>query len=567
MTERRGEQGFAVVTQSVSGGRRRGRGPNRPQRIGVLVVLLAALGLVAVGLLGPRLSAPPNFDVAYFATPTPDPTPEPTYPRPRGTPQATPLPVVTHADDVTLEGRLAIGGDAFRYLDLATGTTRRIFDVQLWRDALFRTGDDQFVCICFSDEYDATAGPSRSMDLVRIAGDAVTKTTLDRLRPSAVAITDQPDPLVDVAVDRGHRLGLLAVAGRTKAEWQISVRVVDIGAASVGTATRVGRIPLPAFPAGASPTPVPSDQPSQENLYLDGPHVRLAPDGRTAFLWATAQRYAENGEPAVTQGGWRIALAADGSIEDVAAVPDIAAWPQFCPGVAFGGRGELVGLCADPTLSTTGGQPSWLLRTFDADGRPSNAVRLPETADYGYSEPLVDQANDRAYLWDPVALRIVRVDLVDGSIASAAFDPAASSAAGVTSGAAPLPPVWHDGDSAVQQLLFESLAGSPDGRTLYGIGIRPNVNSDTYSPKALGVFAIDPATLALTGRWAPAANDVWVSTLPDGRVVTGGQPGMDVDGAPVSWEGSLTIRDGGDGRILARYGRVATDQAPVLIGP
>jgi len=567
MTERRGDQGFAVVTQSVTGRRRRGRGPNRPGRIGVLIVAVAAVVLVGIGLLGPRLNARPSFDAAFFATPTPLPTPEPTYPRPAATPITTPLPVLTKAEDVELEGSLALSGDAFRYLDLATGTTRRIHDIQLWGDAVFATGVDRYVCICFVDDYDVSAGRVRTVDLVTIVGDDVTKTTLDRLRPSAGSSPDQPDPLLDVAVDHDHRLGLLAVATRTKADWRVGVRPLDIPGASLEKQTVLGRIALPAPPAGASPTPVASDQPSEENVYLDGPHIRMAPDGRTAVVWALGQRYSEDGESTTTQGAWRIRLGPDGSVDDVAEAPDLTPWPQYCGGIGFSAEDRLAALCADP--NTASPQPAWFLRTFDADGRKTNEIRLPESGDFGYSEPLFDQANHRMYLWDPIALRIVRIDLDDGSVQSTTFDSASSSAAGVTSDDAALPPEWHDGDSAVQQALYESVAGSADGRHLYAVGMRPNQTSgfETYGVGALGVFVIDPATLALEERWAPAANDVWVATLPDGRVVTGGNPGLNIDGEQVQWEGSLTIRDAADGRILARYGRVSIDQAPVLVGP
>ena len=81
MTDRR-DEGYAVrpvrIGDPGAGGGRRGR------RLGVAVVLLVAVGIVAIGWIGPRLESAPHLDIAYFATPTPDPNVSPsTRCRPR----------------------------------------------------------------------------------------------------------------------------------------------------------------------------------------------------------------------------------------------------------------------------------------------------------------------------------------------------------------------------------------------------------------------------------------------------------------------------------------------------
>jgi hypothetical protein len=213
------------------------------------------------------------------------------------------------------------------------------------------------------------------------------------------------------------------------------------------------------------------------------------------------------------------------------------------------------------------GAATWSLDVFDGDGRSVRSIPVPAAGDYGWGEPLVDGANGRMYLWDPVKLTIVRVDTDTGATATATFDSHATTAAGVTSSAGGSAPEWRDADSAIQQSMFEQLSGDPDGSRLYAVGIQPNQLSDVFSQKSLGVFVIDPATLALLQHWGPVANDTLVVPIGDGRVAVGAIPGLNAEGDQVPWGGSLTVRSATDGRILARYGTVSVDNPPVVVRP
>ena len=97
------------------------------------------------------------------------------------------------------------------------------------------------------------------------------------------------------------------------------------------------------------------------------------------------------------------------------------------------------------------------------------------------------------------------------------------------------------------------------------MGIRPLELSERWGQASQGVFVIDRATLGVVQHWAPTANDATVAVLADGRVAVIGQPGLNAAGDEVPWEGSITLHDGVDGRILTRYGRVSVDMPPVVV--
>lgn len=570
MTERRGgEQGFAVATQSITGGRRaRGGGPRGPRRIGVLIVLVGSLGLILVGFLGPRISGLPNFDIGYFATPTPrdSPTPSPTPTFPNRTPQVTPLPTLTRPDGApALDGTILLGGNGIERLDLATGERTFLTSMTAWQDGLVRLADDRVACVCIVDGY-ADNGPTRTVKLISVGTGATITTELATYSVKAGVQQDQPDPLFDVAVDRAARSGLLASATRDATGWRLALRAFDPRAEQLGPETALGSVPLPPS-IGPSLAPTPSDAPPNSQVYFDGPHLRISQDGRTAVLWALAQRYSDSGDATTTRGAWRIRLGDDGSIVEAVPAPELLRLPLYCTGTGFLGADRLVAVCGEQDPKDPSGKIRWLAHGFDTDGRETMTVELPTAGDYGYGEPLFDDANRRLFLWDPMHLSITRLDATSGAIATATFDPADSATAGVTSAAAPGPPLWHDADSSVQQGLFEQLAGSRDGTRLYVAGFQVREGTDVYGQRSLGVFVIDSATLALLQHWAPVANDTSVTILADGRVAVAGQPGMNAAGDQVAWDGSLTIRDAADGTIVARYGRVSTDMPPVVIRP
>ncbi|HEV7810452.1 MAG TPA: hypothetical protein VGO64_07625, partial [Candidatus Limnocylindrales bacterium] len=103
------------------------------------------------------------------------------------------------------------------------------------------------------------------------------------------------------------------------------------------------------------------------------------------------------------------------------------------------------------------------------------------------------------------------------------------------------------------------------GSRLYAIGYSPN-QGNAMQP-SLGVFVFDPQTLALLDRWDPAALYVTLRPVLGGRAIAvSGMASVDASGHEAPWEGSVTLHDATDGRILERFGQLGQGVQPFLIG-
>ena len=569
MTERRGDQGFTVTPQRLGGGRA-GGGGSRRRRLGLAVVVAAAAAIFTIGWLGPRLNGRPSFDTAFFATPVPSATPTPTPSSTIGplfSPTATPLPAITRPTDVVPTGRVAFVTDGLRILDLATGDVTAGPPTQFGRDAIFRTpGADGWTCICMTDEFTGE-GSTLKIDVVGtlpsgLPGDGTELTTLPNLVQDE---TGQPSVTTDIDLFDGNRHGLLAVGTRTGTNWQFAVSPLDVTGRRLGKPVAVGKasapVPVPSAGATAAPSPI-----GRVDVYVDGPHVRISPDGRVAFLWANLQRSDQEGNAVNAIHGWRIALDPDGSVGTVTDLPALLDLPLFCSSIGFGAADRLAWLCPDFSRADPGGfDGQWVFGAIDLDGRLTASAQIRLTTEQFYGAPLFDRANGQLYAWDPNGLAITRIDVHSGAVARATFDPLTPTSEGLAPGGGSAPPDWHDSDSAVKLNGWGAMAGSPEGDRMYAVAFGPPGSSDPVAQPSRGIFVIDPSTLALVDRWAPAANYFAVAALPNGLVAASGMPGIQVDGSFAPWQGSLTIHEAPDGRILERFGQLGEGSAPFVI--
>jgi hypothetical protein len=241
--------------------------------------------------------------------------------------------------------------------------------------------------------------------------------------------------------------------------------------------------------------------------------------------------------------------------------------PGFCNAVGFAASDRLAWLCPKFTTSEPpAGEPRpWVLGTVHLDGTPAGSVEIPIDEQGYFGEPLFDRANAQVYAWDPNGLTIVRIDIRTLATATVTIDPAAEAAPGVAPGGGTAPPEWRDADSAVQQFGFSQLAGGPDASRLYALGFDQSAAYDANAQASRGVFVLDRATLALVDRWAPAADYLGISALPSGLIAATGLPGVDAQGREAPWQGSLTIHDPADGRILVRFGHLGQDMPPLFV--
>ena len=568
MTERRGDQGFTVAPQRL-GDERGGPRRARLRRIGFALVLAVAAAIFTIGWLGPRLSDRPNLEISYFATATPGPSASASAtPTPFGTAPATPLPSITRPDGPLPSAQVTIVTNAFHVLDLATGEVSTGPPATLWRDAIFgaATGDG-WTCVCVFDALDSGA-PSVPIRIVGIGstGTATDSTVVADLPNSSE--NGQSGLTLDVDTFDGGRRGLLALADRRGESWRFTVSSIDIDGRRLGSSVLLGKVAAP--PPRPVPSPRPSVDPSipdQDELYLDGPHIRVAPDGRVAYIWGTFQRFnPSNGEQPVTKvHAWRVALGADGSIDAVTAAPGLLTVPQWCGTIGFTSADRLAWLCPyqpDPTTSFDG---TWQFGALDLDGRLAGTTEVTLGVN-GYIGPILfDRANGKAYLWDATGLTITRIDVRSLAVEQITFDRLARSSSGLAPAGGFAPVDWHGADSAVRQSGFTNITGGLDGERLYAIGFDPESAGDSGNQASRGVFVIDRSTLALVDRWAPAADYVAVTALPGGLVAAAGMPGVKEDGHVAPWEASLTIYDEVDGRIVVRFGQLGNDNPPIVI--
>ena len=563
MTERRGDQGFTVAPQRL-GDERGGPGRARLRRIGFALVLAVAASIFTIGWLGPRLSNRPNLEISYFATPTPGPSASRfATPTPFDTSIATPLPSITRPDGPLATGQVAILTNAFHVLDLATGKVATGPSATFWRDAIFRTSTgDGWTCVCGFDGIDSGAA-SVPIRIAAIAPTGIeTDSTVIAALPNS-SVNGQTTLTTDVEIFDGGRRGLLAVANRSGETWRFTVSPIDVAGRRLEPSLVLGKV---AAPARSSPPPsIDPSNPDQDELYLDGPHVRVAPDGRVAFIWGSIQGSDPNGgQPRTVFKSWRVALGADGSIDAVTAAPGMPTVPNWCGFIAFASADRLAWLCPYQPDPATGYDGTWQFGALDLDGRRIGTTELKLGMDGWIGPPLFDRSNGKAYLWDGTGLTITRIDVDALTVEQATFDPLARSSTGLAPNGGSALVDWHDVDSAVRQ-SSTNMTGGLNGERLYAIGFDPVSTTDSGNYPSRGIFVIDRSTLALVDRWAPAASYQAVTALPGGLVAAVGAPGIKEDGHFAPWEASLTIYDEAAGRILVRFGQLGSDNPALVI--
>lgn len=172
------------------------------------------------------------------------------------------------------------------------------------------------------------------------------------------------------------------------------------------------------------------------------------------------------------------------------------------------------------------------------------------------------------YAWQPTGRRLTRIQLDSLTVETIAYEATAQRAPGIEAPGDERPPEWLSSGSAGQFGSFRTMTPTPDGSRLLAVGMSQITAGEAAGPIVHGIFAIDRTSMALLGRWAPAAAYVSLSVLADGRsVAAAGSPSFDAQGIQRDWQGSLTIHDIDDGRIIARYGQLGEAMPPIVLPP
>ena len=162
---------------------------------------------------------------------------------------------------------------------------------------------------------------------------------------------------------------------------------------------------------------------------------------------------------------------------------------------------------------------------------------------------LVGRDGSSLFVWDPLALRLTRVDLATGNASQSP-----TSASGTTGGDGLLTALgrWLTPSAAAKMILRSGLALSPDGSRVYAIGILGGASSEMSG--SAGIFAFDAATLAPVWHAEPNADYVSLAVSPDGRFLyAAGMAGVDAGGRRSGQPASITVLAAGDGstRLIA----------------
>jgi hypothetical protein len=572
MTERRPDQGFSVAPRPI--GDPAGAGPRRRiGRLGVAAVVLVASALVAIGWLGPRLTERPHLDVAFFATPTPGSTP---FAEPSATLRATippefarptPLPAVTRTGDDGLTGAIGVAGDGFRVADLGAGAVSSPLPMNVGLDLVVPAPNGfGWVCVCAND-MSIEGSASRDVDFTRIdpLGREVSRRTLASFgHPSGVAPLRSISTDLDVLPD--GRSAVLAVVLQTRDEWSYSVATIDLAAGTIGPFAALGT-QRPTLPPRPSPSPSidPENPPPEPSVY--GPFVRVGPDGTKAFIWSTLQEPTPDSGEHDEKVAWFVDLDRAGQPVAPRSAPGFQSLSPYCNAVAFTADDRLDALCPTyPSPQTAGDdRPTWTFSELATDGELVRQKDVPDVRSYS-SDTLFDAANRIAWMWDNSRLELARIDLRSFQVTTTTFPADVDLTAGGADFAMDRP-AWIRPASAVYRDLGRQMVGSASGDRLY-LTAPASTTSEFGQPPSLGVFVVDPRTLALVGRWDPDALYTSVQLVDDDTILAAaGIPGYAADGREADWEASLTFHDVRDGRILLRLGQLGQAWGPSVVEP
>jgi hypothetical protein len=557
------DPGFEIVptrvgVEPVDG--RRGRS-SRP-RLRIIIVVLVALAIPAVAVAGPRIEWRPAIDLsALRPTPTPDPTPSPS---PTVTPTETPVPTATPLPPITIgvgplpSEPLPIDAAGFRLIDPSTGTLGPGPDVRLDNDAVFReVGGDGWWCVCFAH---APLVDSESVDVTVRQFDR-NLTEINRFAVATYKSVAAAGQFVGVGLDLERsadgRIAYLAIGERNLERWTILLAVVDIEHGNLLGSTRLATIRLP-----AQPQPSPSSDNAPIDSYLDGPTMRLSPDGRQLLVVASLYPNAESGQPG--RHAWFVDLAGDAATDPIGAVrpvdPPLLGQLASCGLMTWSAPDELVMTCWDQFGVSS--RPKVSFSAFDLAGRQTGGASVELSGGAGFASPLIDTANGLVYFWEPDSHTLHRLHLRGGRSDQLVVDPASPQISNLVPIVGPSPeppPTWATATPAFP-LYPSQLVAAPGETRIYALGMAATgsaLGSRDWRAGSTGVWVFDTTSFSLVDHWPAAAPYASIALTPGGRwLIAAGQNGVDVAGNTAGWDSSVSIHDTVDGRLALQLGRL-----------
>jgi hypothetical protein len=440
---------------------------------------------------------------------------------------------------------LVEAGPAYRIVDLATGTSKPIFvpmGVQPGWTTVVARPNGGWVCICSSFVASSNGRPTK-MDVTLQATDAAGRTqSADVIRSivghedMGLGVAAQPE-LLDMNAS-GSPDGRYVFVGWSAKEgangWTAGFDVVDTDTAKV-----VASVTLPIAEPGEADGQVTT---------RIAPKVELAPAGDAILVsdfWFVAT------DSSVVPSGndhWTASFR-DGAIGSL--VPQPAASGDRC---AEFDRG-LVDANSTYVLCTEPGGSSKVERT-GVDGTSIYSHDVPSLDPRAEGRAPVIRRGSLLYLWDPIRLRLSRIDLATGEVASTTATAAMSAGDGLTALGLEVGH-WLAPPALAKTRVEPSMVASPDGARIYALGVDP-LNGETGASR--GVFVFDATTLDQVDHWAPTADLVSLAINSDGEFVyVAGDSGRTATGVASEDEASITVYATADGSVRLIAGRLGSD--------
>lgn len=541
--------------ERVEGGRpsRRSSGGRRwfgkLAEAGVLaVVATVVLAIGAVFLVGN------GSDRGVGTAPSTDPTSEATGPSTDpSSPIASPLPALLVNGDLPSVTHVLLASNGYRMVDLSTGTAGSpiAWEQSGWTSPLPRPGGG-WVCICGTYTGTGSAGDSRlavtlqAIDAIGApAGQAELRTLQSAIDPAQPAVSDSLTVDMSARSSADGRYAFVGWSERTATGWHAGVDVVDLETLSV-----VDRLDLPDVDRSA------------------------VAEGRSWTRLAPRVSTAPGTDAALVSGDW--------FVEDVTGTAPSGAdhWTTTFAGGKFGRARDAGMRSAEGCYEWEQGpidEASFYLacivstsghirvERYDAAGGPLDTTDLGTFSGIGSSAARLDR---RLFLWDPHDQSLTVFDLDTGAMTHAEAPDAA--------GTGPLDALgaigraigdWVAPTTTAKIFLDPALAISPDGSTLYALGITGAFEQIGSS----GVFAFDISgdTPAFRSHWEPTADLISLAISEDGAFVyAAGMSGVDAQGVQApAIQASVTVFDATDGSIRLIAGQLGAEMAPVFPEP
>ena len=427
-------------------------------------------------------------------------------------------------------------GGTSRLVDLRTGdVSLGLFPAEGYpRKVVARPGGG-WVCICgtFTSETDQGEGTLRiklmTADAAGERGESRDLRTLSRSHRRRCA--DRPQAVDgQVSVSDDGRLAFLGWSRHDlEAGWLSGVDIVDLG-----TLETIATVDLPAVVPAATLDKVWARSPDGRRLAV----ARRLYVSSDWYVWADAASSQRHDHWTVAWDG----TAAGPAVDAGSSSGDTCSqW-----GAGFVDEAEVYVACF-------AGIPA--IERRDLTGAVLQRTEVPGGGGGEGGGLLMHVVDGQLYLWDPMNLRIQRVDLPTGTLTqgvgsrptAAAPDDDLLAAIGRRIGQAIAP------SAAAKFLLQPAMAVSADGTRLYALGAVLNEGSIGST----GVFVFDAQTLAELDHWDATADFGSIAISADGGFVyAAGGGGRKADGTPSNDMASIMVFDASDGSVRLMAGEV-----------